>query len=227
MGPMTRSPRDAALVMNVIADALPPAAISTLEGLRAGVPTNFFRERLAPEVALAYDRALTRLESAGAILTPITVPDPAEINLIGRVILLSEVSALMAPYRDRRADFGADVQALIDQGRLLSATDYVNAQRLRHRCQVEWNRLWDGVDVIFTPTAPIVAPLIGQTEVEWGADGTKEDVRLATTRFVRSINVLGLTAVSIPLPSNGLPVGLQIIGKSLHDGDVLAVAALL
>ncbi len=171
-----------------------------------------------------------RAEAAGARLTPIHVPDPEAINVAGRVILLAEVSALMQPYINRRGDFGADVQALIDQGRLLAATDYVNAQRLRRKAQKRWAALWDHADVIFTPTAPIFAPLIGQTEVQWAlADGTTEikDVRLATTRLVRAINVLGLPAVSIPLHCNELPAGLQIIGAPFDDDLVLAVGGSL
>ncbi len=226
MGPMTRSPRDASLVMRVIADSLKPGSVRTRKGLRAGIPINFFLDQLAPEVEDAFNKSLRQLEAAGAILTPIAVPDPAAINLIGRVILLSEVSALMEPFRNRRPEIGSDVQALIDQGRFLSATEYLDAQRLRRRYRDEWNRLWSHVDVVFTPTAPIVAPKIGQDVIEWGGNIPSEDVRLATTRLVRAINVLGLPAVSIPLPVSDLPIGMQIIGQPGHDEDLLAIAAL-
>lgn len=238
MGPMTQTARDAALVMDAIAgydsrdesSSREPAgefakAGSSLRDVRIGVPENFYNERIAPEVAEAFAGALRRAEAAGARLTAIRVPDPAAINLAGRVILLAEVSALMEPYAGQRDNFGADVQILLDQGRLLSATDYINAQRLRRRSQRAWTELWDRVDVIFTPTAPVFAPLIGQTEVDWGEEA--EDVRLATTRLVRAINVLGLPAVSIPLHCNKLPAGLQIIGGPFQDDLVLAVGDLL
>jgi aspartyl-tRNA(Asn)/glutamyl-tRNA(Gln) amidotransferase subunit A len=101
----------------------------------------------------------------------------------------------------------------------------VNAQRLRRKFQREWARCWKQVDVIFTPTAPILAPLIGQTEVSWGENA--EDVRLATTRLARSINVLGLPAASIPMNSKGLPTGLQIIGQPFDEARVLASARAL
>ncbi|MDP9170803.1 MAG: amidase, partial [Acidobacteriota bacterium] len=146
-------------------------------------------------------------------------------NAISRVILLSEASAIMEPWLHRRADFGADVIALFDQGRLLSATDYINAQRLRRIYQREWAKLWEQVDVIFTPTAPLVAPPIGATQIE--VDGVTEDVRLASTRLVRCINVLGLPAASVPLPSHGLPVALQIIGKPFAEREVLGISQTL
>ena len=239
-GPLTMTARDAALVMDAIAgydsrddsssSTLPSATPSqfrndtfSLQGVRIGVAENFFNERIAPEVAAAFAAAVKHAEAGGGKIHPIRVPDPAEINVIGRVILMSEVSGLMEPYANRRDDFGADVLALIDQGRMLPATDYVNAQRLRRRYQREWAKLWEQVDLIFTPTAPIVAPLIGQTDVTWG-ENVEEDVRLATTRFVRAINVLGLPAVSVPLPDVALPIGLQIIGKPFSDSLVLAAA---
>src|SRR6185312_7623209 len=127
MGPLTVTPRDAALVMEAIAgyDSRDDSSIATpagdfwrdsfsLRGVRAGIPENFFTERVAPEVADAFHAALDRAKSAGAELKPIRVPDPEALNVIGRVILMSEVSALMEPYAHRRDEFGPDVIALID-----------------------------------------------------------------------------------------------------------------
>ena len=235
MGPLTRTAKDAGLVMNALAgfdarddtsskqpaadyaavDGLVGDASKPLAGLRLGAPENFFTDRLIPEVREAFSSALDRAGSFGASIVPVRVPDPAEINVVGRVILLSEVSALMQPYLHRRADFGPDVLALVDQGRLIPATDYVNAQRLRRVYQQGWAKLWRTVDLILTPTAPIGPPLIGQQSVT--IDGVEEDARLATTRFVRSINVLGLPAISVPVQSGDFVAGLQIIGSPFSE----------
>jgi len=236
MGPLTRSPHDAALVLNAIAgfdprddtsskqpvERVSDLPSSPLHGLRIGVPQNFYTERLQPEVDAAFRAALTKAEGAGAHLIPIQVPDPGEINIISRVILMAEASALLEPYLHRRGDFGADVLALFDQGRLLAATDYINAQRLRRLYQREWAKLWDTVDCLFTPTSPIVAPRIGETHVE--IDSSVEDVRLASTRFGRAINVLGLPAISVPLPAPGLPIGLQVVSKPFAETLVTSVS---
>jgi aspartyl-tRNA(Asn)/glutamyl-tRNA(Gln) amidotransferase subunit A len=216
VGPLTRTVRESSLVMSALADFQPPDA--AIAGRRIGVPENFFNERLAPEVEAAFDRALRNAETLGARLVPIQVPDPAAINTVGRVILLCEASTVLQPYLDRRDDFGTDVLALVDQGRLVSATDYIEAQRLRRLSQKRWSNLWDRVDVIFTPTTPIQAPLIGQTEV------AGEDVRLASTRFVRPFNVLGLPALSIPFSTSSLPTGLQLVGRPFGEAELLAVA---
>ncbi len=235
MGPLTRTPHDAGLVMNAIAGhdpkddtsstqpvedyAAPPAS---LEGKRLGIPQNFFNERVSDEVAAAFSAALSRAEAAGARLIPLRVPDPAEINVISRVILLAEASALLQPHLHRRQDFGADVITLLDQGRFISATDYINAQRLRRLCQSAWAKVWNHADYILTPTAPICAPRIGEAMVDVG--GSTEDARLASTRFVRSMNVLGYPAASVPLPVTGLPVGLQIVAPPFSERGLLAVA---
>ncbi len=239
MGPLTRTVRDAALVLNAIAghdprdpssshaaveDFLPPDDVS-LAGVRVGLPENFYFDRVDAEVREAVHHAARLAEAAGAEVVPIRLPDIEALNAVGRVILLGEASALYEPYMDRRDLFGADVLALLDQGRLLKATDYINAQRIRRSLTREFTALWDKIDCLFTPTTTVPAPRIGQTTIT--IEGKDEDVRLAATRNVRAINLLGLPAVSIPsgIHSSGLPMGLQIVGRAFKEAALLRVAA--
>src|SRR5437867_7394997 len=239
MGPLTRSVRDAALTLNVLAgfdlrdetssrrpvDSYVPPPDAPIPGLRIGWPENFYFDRIDPAVMRGLKRMAAAAEQAGAVITPVRVPDIAAVNAVGRVILMSEASALMEPFLDRRDSFGADVLALLDQGRLIPATDYVNAQRLRRIMQREFRSVWENVDCLLTPTAPMGAPKIGQTTVRIGDD--TEDVRLASTRLVRAINVLGLPAVAMPcgLDAEGMPLGAQLIGKPFDEATLLRVAA--
>jgi len=155
----------------------------------------------------------------------VRVPDIAAMNAVARLILMSEASSLMEPFLDRRGMFGSDVLALFDQGRLISATDYINAQRLRRLMQREFRALWETIDCLITPTAPMGAPKIGESTVHMG--GEAEDVRLASTRLVRAINLLGLPALSLPcgLDQKGMPLGAQIIGKPFEEATILRVGA--
>ena len=155
------------------------------------------------------------------------VPDIAALNAVARVILLSEASAVMETRLERRDRFGADVLALLDQGRLIPATDYIHAQRLRRKMRREFQDLWRQVDCLIVPTTPNTAPRIGQKTVWLG--GAEEDVRLASTRLVRGINALGLPALSMPcgLSSDGLPIGLQIVGPPFEEALLLRVGAAL
>jgi aspartyl-tRNA(Asn)/glutamyl-tRNA(Gln) amidotransferase subunit A len=241
MGPLTRSVRDAAAVLNAIAGYDPrdeassrrpvedyaPEPEPSIRGLRIGLPENFYFERLDPDVEAAVRGALRAPEAQGAEVVPLRVPDIAAFNAVARVILLAEASAVLEPHLNRRDQIGADVLALLDQGRLLPATDYVNAQRLRRGMQREFAALWRRADCLVTPTTPITAPKIGETTAVIG--GELEDVRLASTRLVRGINVLGLPAVSIPCGADrrGLPVGLQIVGKPFAEALILRVAQAL
>jgi aspartyl-tRNA(Asn)/glutamyl-tRNA(Gln) amidotransferase subunit A len=241
MGPLTATVRDAALVLEAIAGYdkrddtsskrlpgayLPPGDCS-IRGWRIGRPVHFFLDRVQPEVRVRYEHALTVAESLGASVVPVELPDFAAINVVGRMILLSEASALMEPYLHRREMFGADVLAMLDQGRLLPATDYVNAQRLRRVMQREFAKIWEQVDLLFTPAAPIVAPKIGESTIE--VDGVVEDTRMATTRLVRGFNVLGVPALSLPCGTgaDGMPVGLQIVGRAFDEAKVFEAAACL
>src|SRR5439155_89100 len=81
--------------------------------------------------------------------------------------------------------------------------------------------LWRHVDCLLTPTTPTAAPKIGQTTVDTG--GGAEDVRIASTRLVRAINVLGLPALSMPCGFNGvgLPLGVQMIGPAFGVSVIL------
>jgi aspartyl-tRNA(Asn)/glutamyl-tRNA(Gln) amidotransferase subunit A len=196
-----------------------------VRGLRIGFPENFFFERLDPAVDLCVRGAIARLQSLGADIRPVKLPDIAAMNVAGRMILLSEASAMIEPHLANRKQFGPDVLALFDQGRLLPATDYIHAQRLRARMQREFAEVWSTVDCLIAPTTPNTAPRVGDTTVKLG--GREEDVRLATTRLVRSLNLLGLPALSMPcgLSGAGLPVGLQIIGPPFEETLILRVGA--
>src|SRR6185369_8007517 len=105
------------------------------------------------------------------------------LNAVARILLLCEASAALEPHLNRRELFGKDVLALLDQGRLIPATDYINAQRLRTLYRTRFNQIWNYADCLFTPATPTTAPKLGQYQVEIG--GKMEDVRLATTALLR------------------------------------------
>jgi aspartyl-tRNA(Asn)/glutamyl-tRNA(Gln) amidotransferase subunit A len=241
MGPLTRSVRDAAVVLNALAgydarddtssrrpvEDYVPQAEPSIAGLRVGIPQNFYFERLHADVDRAVRAMVKKAESLKAQIVPVRTPDIAALNAVSRVILLAEASALMEPHLEQRERFGSDVIALLDQGRLISATDYVNAQRLRRVMQREFHQVWSQADCLFTPTAPMGAPRIGEATVAVGDE--MEDVRLASTRLVRGMNLLGYPALSVPcgLDGQGMPMGLQIIGKPFSEALILRAAQAL
>jgi aspartyl-tRNA(Asn)/glutamyl-tRNA(Gln) amidotransferase subunit A len=239
-GPLTRTCQDAVAVHNVIAGYDPRDASCSprpaenvrleeplyLKDLKVGIPENFFFERLDPAVDAAVKRAAQVIEERGATVIPVRLPDIGAINSAARIILLAEASAAYEKeHLGRRGEFSAEVLALLDQGRLISGTQYVNAQRARRLLSREFAQVWTKVGVLFTPTIPMGAPPIGASTVTIG--GVEEDVRMATTRFVRPVNLLGCPAVSVPcgMTSEDLPIGLQIIGPPFGERKILTAGA--
>ena len=241
VGPLAASVRDAAVMLQALAGRderdpsssrlavvdFVPAEGCSIRGIRIGIAENFYFERLDESVESAVRVGVARAASLGAEVKPVRVPDMEALNAAARVIQLAEAAAAHTPHLGRREAFGADVLALLDQGRLIPATLYLNAQRFRRAIQREFARLWADVDCLIAPTTPIVAPRVGQTTVP--LRGSEEDVRLAATRLTRPINALGLPALSMPcgLSPDGLPIGLQIIGPPFEEARILRIGAVL
>lgn len=175
------------------------------------------------EVAAAIDAAIRKIEDLGASIVRVQAPDLNEANAAARVIQLSEVAALYVHQNDP-SHFGEDVWNLIQQGKMLAAHVYVNAQRLRTLFRRAFDELWKSIDVLVGPTTPITAPLLDQKTVS--INGQEEDTRMATTRLVRATNLLGEPALSMPCgkASNGMPVGLQLLGAPFSDSRLLQIA---
>jgi len=219
-GPLAATVRDAAIGLSAMAGR--DFAVEhepSLNGVMIGIPENFFFDDLDPDVDRAVKRAIDKCERAGAHVERVTVPDMNLLNTVSRAILMGESAALFEPVADRRAEFGEDVLALLDQGKLLSASAYVNAQRLRTEFIELFRGLLRTVDYLLTPTTPTAA-----ARVENAAD-----IRIRTTSLVRGINVIGFPALSMPCgrTGDGLPVGLQLIGAPWRDAELLNVAAAL
>ena len=224
VGPLTRTVRDAELVLDVLAG---PQALPADRPIRIGLPANFYFDVIDPEVKAAVEAAARLCESLGFPVIPVQVPDIDALNAAAFAIIMSEASAVYESHLHRRDQFGADVLALLDMGTLVPATAYVNAQRLRTRMGAEFRRLFETIDVLLTPTIPIVAPRIGQLTVELG--GHTLQTRMATTMFVRGFNVLGLPALSLPVgrSRSGMPIGAQLVGRAFEDSLVLKLGKAL
>lgn len=220
-------PRDPASVQQPVPQFLPPDEVD-LKGVRIGMPQNFFFEKLDSQVDNAVHFMAYRAEDLGAELVPVRVPDGTQLNVVSQVILLAEAASVHEPYlRRQRSKYSEEIRTLLDMGRVLSATDYLQAQRLRSRMRGVYEHLLQKVDCLLMPATPVTAPKIGQNEVSVG--GENEDTRLASTRFARGINALGLPALAMPAgyTQNGLPMGMQLIGRAFGEAELLRIGAAL
>jgi aspartyl-tRNA(Asn)/glutamyl-tRNA(Gln) amidotransferase subunit A len=232
VGPIGATVKDCALTMNAIAgQILEPTefnleAARDLQGVRVGVPKNFFFERVDVQVAKAVRDAIAAMERLGASLVEVKIPDLNEVNALARIVQFSETAALYAAQTDPNL-FGADVWPLLQQGKLVAGHEYVNAQRLRTLYRRDFNALWGTIDVLAAPTTPIAAPRLDETTVKIGS--SDEDTRIACTRLVRAINYLGEPALSMPCgkTAEGMPVGLQLVSKPFSEPALLRIARTL
>jgi aspartyl-tRNA(Asn)/glutamyl-tRNA(Gln) amidotransferase subunit A len=226
VGPLTRTVRDAALCFGLMTGRKVTPVLG-LRGVRIGIPKTFFFDRVDGEVAQAVRAAAALASLNGAELIEVPVPDIEAINAVGRMILLAETATVWRRYLDRSPDFGADVLAGIQQGCLIPAADYLDAQRLRAVLAKEFDQVWRQVDILLTPATPTTAPRIG--ELNLVIDGVSEDVRLASTRLVRPFNVLGWPALAMPCSKSraGLPIGLQLVAAADQEDVLLGVGEAL
>jgi aspartyl-tRNA(Asn)/glutamyl-tRNA(Gln) amidotransferase subunit A len=225
MGPLTRTVKDAAAVLDAISERKVSPA-STAE-VRIGVPENFYFDRLHPEVVSSVRGAVKTAGKLGFKVSTVRVPDIDALNAVARVLLLVEATSVHRANLHRRAEFGTDVLALLDQGLLIPATDYVDAQRLRRTFLREFENVWRSADCIIIPANPAPAAKIGQATFEVG--GVTEDVRLATTRLMRGLNVLGVPVLALPcgMTQEKLPIGLQIVAPAWREHTLFRVGAKL
>jgi aspartyl-tRNA(Asn)/glutamyl-tRNA(Gln) amidotransferase subunit A len=241
VGPMTRTVRDAALLLQVLAgpddrdpacSAVPvpdyTAAVDAgVRGLRLGVPTEFFWERLDPEVERAVRAAIDVLAGLGARVEPLAFPHWPATAAAGATILAAEAATYHADWlRTRPEDYGPAVRARLRVGATLLALDYLQAQQARAVLVREARALFARCDALLTPAVPLPAPRLDADQITW-PDGTREDIRGATLRFTRPFNLLGFPALSVPcgFTAGGLPVGLQVVGRPFDEPTVLRVAA--
>jgi aspartyl-tRNA(Asn)/glutamyl-tRNA(Gln) amidotransferase subunit A len=201
-------------------------ALTGFKGVRVGVARNFFFDDIDEEVAASVRKSISLMENHGAALIEVQVPDFAEINVAARLVQLAEVASIYWEQKDATL-FGKDVWSLLEQGRMVAGHEYINGQRLRTLFRRDMDRVWEKVDLLATPTTPVVAPPIDTQTVKIGT--TEESVRMASTRLVRGINYLGEPALSMPCgkAESGLPIGLQLISAPFSDEKLLRVAKTL
>jgi aspartyl-tRNA(Asn)/glutamyl-tRNA(Gln) amidotransferase subunit A len=235
-GPLTKRLEDAALLLRIMAgrDELDPTSsdlpvpdyVQELEtniaGLRVGVPTNHFFEHCDCEIAKAVNAAIEVLEGLGCTKVEFEFPSISEIMAAYTTIDLCEASAYHErEIEQRAADFQPDVRLLLEQGLLIPASYYIQALRVRAMLFAKVMSLFDHLDVIVTPSEPIVAPQVNQTIVR--INDYEESVDSAAVRYLAPFNLTGLPALSIPcgFSSKGLPIGMQIVGRAYDESTIL------
>ena len=219
VGTLTRTVGDAVLVLAVLTGDPVPAR-RPVAGLRIGLPRRFFFERADTEITNAVRRVLAVLEGAGARVVEVDLPAMDHARTVSLTVQLPEALSYHSRYLDTHRDlYGADILAGLASGQYILAEHYVRAKRFIHHYRTETDKIFDAVDVIVTPSTPVTAPETGATEVAGEAVGN------AVTRYSSFFNMTGHPALTVPcgLHPNGLPMGVQIIGRHFDEATVLSL----
>jgi aspartyl-tRNA(Asn)/glutamyl-tRNA(Gln) amidotransferase subunit A len=240
VGPLARSAKDCALLLGLMAGADPedPTAISgpipdylaatreSLKGLRIGVPSAFYVDDLDPEVALALDETVAVLKREGAHIVQVELPDQRQLTAACQFVLAVEAAAFHKRWLiERPQDYGPQVLMRLQNGLAFPGVSYLEAMRWRGPALSAHAAAVAGVDAVIAPVAPVPAPTIAESDV--GNSPNAEAVIQRLTRFTRPINYLGLPSLALPagFTPSGLPVAMQLIGRSFDEAMLLRIGA--
>jgi aspartyl-tRNA(Asn)/glutamyl-tRNA(Gln) amidotransferase subunit A len=258
IGPFAGNVRDAATMLGVIAGHDPMDATSStapvedyaaesdkaVEGLRIGVPAEYFGEGLDPEVRAAVESGIAALKAAGCTVKPVSLPHTKYAIPTYYLVATAEASANLARfdgvrygYRSPASDtlsamyshsrdegFGAEVKRRILLGTYALSAGYYDAyygkaQQVRRLLAEEFLRAFAEVDAIVTPTAPTAAFKLGEKT------GDPLAMYLADIYTVTA-SLAGICGVTVPCGATaaGLPVGMQVLARHLNEGTAFRVA---
>jgi aspartyl-tRNA(Asn)/glutamyl-tRNA(Gln) amidotransferase subunit A len=257
-GPMAKSAEDLALMLNAMSgfDARDSTSLERpaedytrelakdLRGLRIGLPSEFFAEGVAPEVARAVESAVAQYKAMGCETVEVTLPNMRLSVPVYYVLAPAEASSNLARYdgvrygyrtpkyrnlgemyeKTRAEGFGPEVKRRILIGTYVLSHGYydayyIRAQKLRRLIARDFTQAFEKCDVIMGPTSPTTAFKIG----EKASDPLQ---MYLSDIYTIAVNLAGLPGVSIPcgFDGAGLPVGLQIIGNYFREAQMLNLA---
>ena len=233
-GPLSRCVTDAAFLLNAVAeprlwdaDSLRAASEirKGIKSFRLGIPRQYFFDRIQPDVRKAVLASIGVFEQLGAKIMELNLTGMGKTAELAAEITGDEALAFHERWlKQRPQDYGEDVRTRLKQSGSATAVAYINAQKERLAYGEAFARALERVDALLAPTLPVAAPPIEKKDVRIGK--VVEDVRLAMLRLTRPANLTGLPAISIPcgFSAEGLPIGLQLIGRPFEETNLLRAA---
>ncbi len=260
-GPLTKTVRDAALIMNAIAGHDPQdstclnepvpdytAALGRdLRGVRLGLPKEYMIEGIEPQVKSAIDVAIAQLETLGAEIVDVSLPQTDYAIAVYYILATAEASANLARFdgvryghraenpkdlldhygRTREEGFGPEVKRRIILGTYVLSSGYydayyLRAQKVRELIRQDFAKAFEKVDVLISPTSPVPTFKLGERMDD------PLQMYLADI-FTSPANLAGICGISVPCgfaetDGHRLPVGLQLLGKAFDEGRILQIA---
>lgn len=237
VGPLTRTVGDCARLLGVVAgfdardplssrravDAYEAQLTRGVDGLRIGVPRNYFNESLTDDVRAAVEHSLGALQAQGAHLVDVAIPDVQTMSELSRVIVYAEAAALHAYWlRTRPELYSPQVRLRLSTGTAIPASIYLEALLLRMPLLRRFvSEVFSRCDVLHTATLPAAVPK--RSDVDFGAGPGVWQMMSQLVRCTAPINYLGLPALAVPAQRlrNGHRASVQLIGRPFSESVLL------
>jgi aspartyl-tRNA(Asn)/glutamyl-tRNA(Gln) amidotransferase subunit A len=240
VGPLAQTAEDCALLLALMAGPDPEdptashapvadymaATKARVKGLKIGVPSNFYVDDLDKEVARILDETIATLKREGAEMVQVELPDQRQLSAACQLLLAVEAAAFHKRWLiERPQDYGPQVLMRLQNGLAIPGVTYLETMRWRGPALAAHVAATSKVDAVIAPVAPMPAPTTAESDV--GNSPGAEGVIQRLTRFTRPINYLGLPSLAIPsgFTKAGLPVGMQLIGRSFDEATILTIGA--
>ena len=242
IGPLTRSVRDSALMLQAIAgyDSLDPSTVPVpvpnfseslgqgLGGLTMGIPSDYYFDPIDPEVEQVVRHAIGQLTDLGVKAKDVSLPTMKYAGAL-RIAGLADGFVAHEPYlKGHREEYGPTVLYRTLAGQFVLGRDYSKALKVQRLIKEEYARVLQDVDFLVTPTGPVAAWRIGSETVTLGGKEypTRGPGSGMTARCTSPSNATGLPAISVPcgFTHGGLPIGLQLIGRPFEEKLLFQVA---
>ena len=204
------------------------APLDDLRKVRIGIPRKFFFDRIDAEIHESVKNAIMVCGQCKADLVDIDMPPMEKTRTVSLVIQLPEMLSYHSRYLPKKKNlYSKDLRAGMALGQFILAEHYIQAKRMVQWYRLKMEECFKRVDLIMTPSCPIIAPEIDSDFIEWG--DKKEPVGNAITRYTSFFNMTGHPAISIPcgIHSLGLPMGVQLVGHHFDENTLLKVAHVL
>lgn len=238
VGPMTRTVRDNAILLNSLSayDGRDPYSVKResedfttrleegINGAVIGIPTTYYFEKIDQEIKQKIDQAVFRFTQLGAKVIEVEL-DLSHAAWAQLMTIRSEAYAVHEEHMNQDPCLlHPDVKDRLIASKETAGYEYVKAQELRRQIVQHFKAVFAKVDALIAPTLAILPPKIGQREVT--VNGVKEHVYSAMLRLNGPANLTGLPSLSLPcgFSEGGLPIGMQLIGKHFDEANLYRLA---
>lgn len=239
LGPMTRTVKDNAILLQVISgydprdkDSIPSVEEDFIEGMEhgiqgvtIGIPTNFYFDLIDPEVEKIFNQVVATLISLGGKIVTMKLPLIEELTRSQQIIAAAEAYVSLGHELSEAPEkIDVEVRARITKGKDILACEYIRMQELRSRAIQDYKVILKEINVILTPTIGIFPTELGQREVIMG--DKKEHARIMLGRLTRPNNVIGFPCITVPggNGNSGFPIGVQFMGEPMSEKLLYRVA---